>query len=322
MKKTSTLSKMRGAMTAAAIGGALGNPSGLITDDMQMALFTAEGLILYRVRADYRDREDVTEPVFHSLLRWLYTQQTYMMGELVSTFGTCAVQDGILMGHKELFALRNPSDTCLSVLTSGKMGTREHPPNNEKGPGALARTLPVGLSFTDPVTAFNQGCNTAAITHGHPDALLSSGFFAALICHIIAGQPLSWAMTGALKILRSAPDSGSVVGNVEKASSLSTSGDITPDTIDHHFKERSAVHVLGAGLFCALSYQNDLNRGLLLSVDHSGSVDETGAVAGAILGALHGYDTLPVQLLAGLELKSVILEMADDLFERFHPSID
>ncbi len=312
------INNIKGAMAAAAIGAALGNPSGLLTDDIQMALFTAEGLILSKVRSDYRDQDDITEPVFHSLLRWLYTQQVHMMGDLVNQFGTCAVQDGILMGHKELFSLRNPCDTCLAVLTSGKMGTPEYPPNNAKDPGALVRTLPVGLAFSDPENAFDQGCKTAAITHGHPDAILSSGFFAALISHIIAGQPLPWAMTGAMKILQSSPDHENMTAVIEKASSLSSSADPVPETINRHFNERSAAHVLGAGLFSALCYQNDLNRGLLLSVDHAGSIDETGAVAGAILGAAKGYDALPAQLLAGLELKSVILEMADDIFERFH----
>ena len=316
------INKIKGAMAAAAIGGALGNPSGLLTDDVQMALFTAEGLILSQVRSDYRDQDDVTEPVFHSLLRWLYTQQVHMMGDLVNTFGTCAVQDGILMGHKELFSLRNPSDTCLEVLTSGKMGTLEYPPNSAEGPGALARTLPVGLAFSDAKTAFDQGCKTAAITHGHPDAILSSGFFAALLSQIFTGQPLSWAMTGAMNILKSSPDHNSVSDTVEKVSHLSTSADPLPDAINQHFNKRSAVHVLGAGLFCALCYQNNLNRGLLLSVDHSGSIDETGAVAGAILGALNGYDALPVQLLTGLELKEVILEIATDIFERFHQPVE
>lgn len=320
MKSKTDINNIKGAMAAAAIGGALGNPSGLITDDIQMALFTAEGLILSRVRSDYQDQEDVTEPVFHSLLRWLYTQQTYMMADLVNQFGACAVQDGILMGHKEFFALRNPCDTCLEVLKSGKMGTLEYLPNNAEDPGALARTLPVGLAFSDAQTAFDQGCKTAAITHGHMDAILSSGFFAALISQIIAGQPLPWAMTGAMKILQSSPDHENLTAVMEKASSLSSSVDPLPETINRHFAEKSAAHVLGAGLFCALCYQNDLNRGLLLSVDHTGSIDETGAVAGAILGAAKGYDALPAQLLAGLELKKVILEIATDIFERFHHS--
>lgn len=318
MKNLPDINQIKGAMAAGAIGGALGSPDGLITDDTQMALFTAEGLILSKVRSDYRDQADAAEPVFHSLLRWLYTQQVYMMGDLIKTHGTCAVQDGILMGHKELFAIRNPSDTCLKVLSTGKMGTMEYLPNNASDSGALARTLPVGLAFSDTDTAFDTGCKTAAITHGHPDAVLSSGVFAALISQILAGQPLSWAVTAALNVLKSKPDHGNLLKTLETAISLSAAGDPGPEDIDNHFSQGTAAHTLAAGLYCSLSHPEDLNRGLLLSVDHSGNIDETGAVAGSILGALSGFKTIPNQLLNNIELIEVILEISEDIFDRFH----
>jgi ADP-ribosylglycohydrolase len=46
---------------------------GSITDDTQMTLFTAEGLILSKVRQEYQGDDGVISAVYHALLRWLMT---------------------------------------------------------------------------------------------------------------------------------------------------------------------------------------------------------------------------------------------------------
>ncbi len=318
MTQQPDMDKFTGCMAASAVGGALGNEDGTITDDTQMALFTAEGLILSKIRSEYQDKEDVIEPVFHSLLRWLYTQQVFMMGDLIKSYGTCSIVDGILMGHQELFSLRDPSGTCLKTLSDGKMGTLAYPPNHVQGPGALVRTLPVGLAFSDPEKAFDTGCKTAAITHGHPDAILSSGVLAALISQILSSQPLPWALNAIMALLKSKPDHDPVFKIIGQAITLSSNGTPEPEVIDEHFNKKTAVHTLGAGLYSALCHPSDFKRGILLAVSHSGNCDETGALTGGILGALNGINTIPNQFLNDLELKDVILEMAIDIFEQFH----
>ena len=47
---------------------------------------------------------------------------------------------------------------------------------------------------------------------------------------------------------------------------------------------------------------------------HSGDSDSTGAVTGNILGAYLGLKSIPKKYLDNLELKDVILEIADDLY--------
>ena len=50
------------------------------------------------------------------------------------------------------------------------------------------------------------------------------------------------------------------------------------------------------------------------SVNHSGDSDSTGAVTGNILGAWLGYEAIEEKWLKDLELRRVLLEMADDLY--------
>lgn len=52
---------------------------------------------------------------------------------------------------------------------------------------------------------------------------------------------------------------------------------------------------------------------MIVSVNHKGDSDSTGAVTGNILGALIGYDAIDSKWKKDLELLDVILEVADDL---------
>ncbi len=85
-----------------------------------------------------------------------------------------------------------------------------------------------------------------------------------------------------------------------------------------------AIHRLGEGwtgeealaiaVYCALKYEGDFDRALLVAVNHKGDRDSTGAVAGNILGARLGLSGIPEKYVRDLELKDVILEIADDLY--------
>ncbi|MCK5349861.1 MAG: ADP-ribosylglycohydrolase family protein, partial [Desulfobacula sp.] len=95
--------------------------NGAITDDTQMTLFTAEGLILSKVRQEYERDKGVVSAGYHALLRWLYTQEINLQDNLIRNHGTCSIVDGVLTGHKELFSSRAPGNSCLSPLKSGKI---------------------------------------------------------------------------------------------------------------------------------------------------------------------------------------------------------
>lgn len=66
---------------------------------------------------------------------------------------------------------------CQTVRRTGK--------NNSKGCGTVMRVAPVGLVARRGV-AFELGCETAALTHGHPSGILSAGFLSLLIAEIVA----------------------------------------------------------------------------------------------------------------------------------------
>ena len=86
-----------------------------------------------------------------------------------------------------------------------------------------------------------------------------------------------------------------------------------------------AIHQLGEGwvaeetlaiaIYCALKDSDNFDKALIASVNHKGDSDSTGAVTGNILGASLGLKGIPEKYTKDLELKDLILEIADDLWQ-------
>lgn len=101
---------------------------------------------------------------------------------------------------------------------------------------------------------------------------------------------------------------------LEKAISLSKENMDDLDAIRQLGQGWVAEETLAIAVYCSLKYSDDFDKALIASVNHSGDSDSTGAVTGNILGAYLGIRGIPQKYLDNLELKEVILELADDLF--------
>ena len=96
------------------------------------------------------------------------------------------------------------------------------------------------------------------------------------------------------------------------------------DLANKDMNDVDAIHQLGGGwvaeetlaiaIYCSLKYQNDFDQALIASVNHSGDSDSTGSVTGNILGAYLGFEAIPAKYIDHLEIKNIILEIADDLY--------
>ena len=77
---------------------------------------------------------------------------------------------------------------------------------------------------------------------------------------------------------------------------------------------RHAEEALAIAVYCALKYSHDFEKAIVASVNHSGDSDSTGAVTGNILGAYLGLSGIPKKFIDNLEVKDIITEIADDLY--------
>ena len=87
---------------------------GAITDDTQMTLFTAEGLLRGLVRFRERGIGGAEIILLHeAYLRWLETQKSPFNNDDMSK------NNGWLMTMEALRSRRGPGNTCISSLSSG-----------------------------------------------------------------------------------------------------------------------------------------------------------------------------------------------------------
>jgi len=282
---------------------------GAITDDTQMTLFTAEGLMLATRDPALAGRSGMVRCVHRAYLRWLRTQ-----GEHSAHPTFERTDEGWLLGVEALHSRRGPGNTCLSALRAPRMGSTEQPLNHSKGCGGVMRIAPVGLASAvgDP---FAVGCEIAAITHGHPSGFLAAGFLALVIHEVAAGTPIRAACQEAMEELRRHPSHQECATAVERALSLSAEkrGEASPEDVESLGAGWVAEEALAIAIFCALAASSDFEKALRLAVNHGGDSDSTGAIAGNLLGASLGEAAIPPRWLAVLELREEILRLAEEL---------
>jgi ADP-ribosylglycohydrolase len=281
---------------------------GAITDDTQMTLFTAEGLILALRGGVQGQRSTVVRTVHRAYLRWLRTQ-----GERSSHPTFSRTSEGWLATLTALQSRRAPGNTCLTALRARRMGSFEHPLNTSKGCGGVMRIAPVGLAWTlgDP---FRLGCEVAALTHGHPTGYLAAGALALMIRDLLLGGSLETAVEEALGELARRPGHEECTRAIGAAVDHARYGAPTAECIESLGKGWVAEEALAIALYCAL-VASDPVEGLRLAVNHGGDSDSTGAITGHLLGIVQGPAAIPERWLEALELRDEIERVADELYE-------
>ncbi|KZS75621.1 ADP-ribosylglycohydrolase [Mycobacterium kansasii] len=293
----------------------------MVTDDTQMTLFTAEGLLRYWVRGCLRGLSTYTGVTANAYLRWLRTEgesPVHAVG-IGEPFGEG--QPGWLYQQRRLHSQRAQGNTCISALR-GIRSLGEPADNDSKGCGGVMRVAPVGLfvSRRPEATlrlAFRIGTELAALTHGHPTGSLSAGVFSALIYQLVRGIPLAEALPEAKRILVEFGDHDETLAAVEAAEAAARRGGRrheAHEAVAGLGQGWVAEEALAIGLYCAL-VADSFADGVVAAVNHDGDSDSTGSIAGNLLGAALGVDAISGEWLEPLELRDVISEIADDLYD-------
>lgn len=288
---------------------------GAITDDTQMTLFTAEGMIRAHVRGCLRGLSTYEGVTQHAYLRWLATQG-YSLDE--TKFG----MDGWLIGHRELFSRRAPGNTCISSLASCAKDTRQlNARNDSKGCGAVMRMAPVGLyaaavhfsELKSDSRVFEIGNSLAAITHGHPSGQYPAGALAVIIRRLVEGEDLPTALDAAEHVVTKVPRHEETLAAIRQARRLAAGTESADSCIRRLGEGWTAEEALAIAVFCSLR-ASSFEEGVCMAVNITGDSDSTGAVTGNILGAMLGAGSIPDRWREPLELREVIEAMAEDLF--------
>ena len=301
-----------------------------ISDDTQMSLFTAAGILLGMTRGYMRGIMGRIDTYCRfTYLDWLHTQEWTSRHE-------DARVDSWLMDVPELYSRRAPGNTCLSALHSIEEG--KEPRNNSCGCGGVMRTAPLALlnqlhGYSDGDKLYCDMCaaEAARITHKHPLGFIPSAILNDVLMQILECREQrleSYVEQALLRLpeIVSEEDDHKKYGElwpeeIRKQKRLITKAlDLAHSDVEDHY----AIESIGGGwtghealviaIYSAVRHQDSFEDAVVSCVNHSGDSDSTGAICGNIMGALLGRSAIPAYFIDKLELREVIEEMATDLY--------
>ena len=300
------------------------NPKAWISDDTQMTLFTACGILNAKAQG-----KAPKYAICSAYIEWLFTQR----GSKSSRFNDCWISN-----VPELNNRRAPGNTCITAL-SEILGGRE-PYNDSKGCGGVMRTAPVALygavwrntaEGETPVGRISDikdvdmlAADAAEITHQHPLGWLPSALEAHVIYRLVQNEHPTledfkvYLDEGYETLYGLYPDHKKSIDYMkelnDKALRLASSPASDVENIEAVGEGWVGEEALAMAIYCTARYYDNFEKAMIASVNHKGDSDSTGAVTGNLLGAVVGYEAIPQFFKDVLELHDVILHVADDLW--------
>lgn len=340
-----TMDRFMGAMTGSAVGDALGfliefmtmkniqkkygpyglrtvlklesnGKKGIISDDTQLALFTADGLLWAQ-----DGQEPLMAGIHRSLMRWYYTQTERIVRPEQAEWNRCQSHERKygydMMAERELFARRSPGKACLMSLATGTQFSLDHKPNQCKGSTALSRSIPIGLWFAgDPEQAFTTAMDAAVLTHGHPHAYYTAATLGAIVSLLAIGKDESAAFAGALRILQHHPDGIDVL----KAVLHGVDEAVTDRNPVRAMKKIGlgwkAEEALALSVYCLLK-TSTLKDAVIMACNQDGDSDTCGAITGAMTGAMYGVSAIPKSWRNNLECLPLLQKLTGLMYEQY-----
>ena len=300
------------------------NGRAFISDDTQMTLFTAAGLLSWKAYGGNSARNYVKQ----AYIDWLITQMSdYDCRQMIEDYDR---KVSWLSDVEELYSQRAPGNTCMSSLIELIKSQKpiddyiEDKRNDSKGCGGIMRTAPIALIFEDTREADIEAAQMSAITHCHSLGYMPSAVMAHIINRIVFsqnGQSLKEIVIEAKNKVTEMFHEDENIEYLENIINLAI--ELFENDEDdlkniHHIGEGwVAEETLGIALYCCLKYENDFSKALTVSVNHKGDSDSTGAVTGNIMGAWTGYGKIEDKWKKHLELTEIIDEIAQDICRSF-----
>jgi ADP-ribosyl-[dinitrogen reductase] hydrolase len=306
---------------------------GKSSDDTQLNLFTAEGIIKFRYNNIQNFREyklmndSIVVEVARAYQRWLHTQ-----GEQSIFCEEIDVESG-LVSYPELNQRVEPGYTCISSLKD----MQHHSDiafNFSNGSGATIKNLPLAMFYASATSdnsplsihqkalaSFDLGFKVAQITHGHPIAKLAAAAISCILFFNLHRGPsdgtlvYSMAMTRELMINNQASIL-SCAFDIDKShlkrvvKLLDYSVYTATKNVSDYGQGWCADEALAISLYCA-RHSGSFEQLLVMSACHGGDSDSTSSLAASIFVSARGGEDIPNYLLERLELRNVVLEVTN-----------
>lgn len=308
----------RGCLLGGAIGDALGygeqnQGKSLVSHHTQLTVFTVDGLLWADKRAKGKGVYAYIPCIFYAYQKWYFTQTGHFADKAYEF-----LRNGEILDREELYARRSPGETALEALAgsiNNKYGTLKNRINDSKGYAAAVRSAPIGLYFyKDPKTAFQVGCESGALTHGHSDGFLPAGFMAYLVALLIRGEDLTAAVHDALAVLKRHKNSETAYEIIHRAATAASKKEDDPrSTLESLGEGWLAEEAVAKAVYCTLRHSGDFEQAMTLAIEQSGNRSGVATLCGTILGSYLGSLEIPYPWIRDVELSDLMVYGADRL---------
>lgn len=277
-----------------------------LTENTQLTLFTAEGLLRAECRGNNIGVSDVLHCMYHSYLRWTYTQGLGVIEEEKDIY------DGILIKQKDFYTKKINRPNYLISIINGEIGVIEKPINLNRDCRGIMRVAPIGL-FYRPNYTMNKATDCVAITHGDHLAQISAGIFTYIISDISVGVNIEDAIEDSIKELSKYNNVLRIKDLIEKAKVLATNKKSDEICIKELGNGWLPEEMLAIAVFCSLRYKNNFEQAIIAAVNIDGDSSTVASMVGNILGIYLGISKVPKKWSNKVELIDILLKISDDL---------
>ncbi|SHJ45367.1 ADP-ribosylglycohydrolase family protein [Desulfofundulus thermosubterraneus] len=245
-------------------GGWLNLRPGEWTDDTEMALAVAEGVI--------KDPENPVPHIGEGFLRWRAADPPDIGATIRASF----------------HAYDRLKDWHLAAEEVHERGGRT------AGNGALMRTLPLAFAYPDAADLYVRCMEVARMTHWDPEAGLTCFIYCLTARELWSGMPFAEAYGLALDVMQDVVPRGEMEDTASRLAGRL--GDVAGWPEERLKPTGYTVDTLACALWCAANAES-FEGAVVRAVNLGGDADTVGAVTGGLAGVMYGYDAIPARWL-------------------------
>ncbi|MCA9659156.1 MAG: O-acetyl-ADP-ribose deacetylase [Myxococcales bacterium] len=263
--------------------GTHGQPPGTWSDDSSLALATTASLI---------ERGYDPEDMMARFAAWLERNE--------------------YSPHGEVFDVGISTSQAIRRFVDGEPGPWGGAGEMDNGNGSLMRLLPLScyVHRLGPATIIDRSLEVSALTHAHLRSQLCCAYFSLLIAGILDGLGLEGAMARAAAELgpRIPADEAAKLARVLDGSILTAGrGEVRGSGY--------VLHCLEASLW-AVANHDGYRDAVFAAINLGEDTDTTGAVTGAIAGALYGREAIEPTWIRDLARSAYVVDLCERLADR------
>lgn len=298
-----TFSSAQALMFGLALGDALGAPTEFLKLPAIKQKYGAQGIQSPPDFARYTDDTDMTLALTEGLLE---AGLTASVDEQMAAVGRWFIR---WLNSDQTG--RAPGGTCIKGVKHFASGVswRESGLLNSKGCGSAMRVAPIGYLYQHDEARLREIAEASGvITHRHPAAIAASIAGAYLVKLALDGVPPADFMRLVLAFTEGVSDEfdavilrvGHVLGWTNEEAAL-----------DHIGQGWTGEESIALALYCVLRYPDDYVACVRRAANTNGDSDSIACIAGGIMGARLGLDSIPADWRDRCENHNYLVTLAD-----------